>query len=331
MSQDFYNALGVKRNASDKEIRSAYRRLARKLHPDVNPGNQEASEQFKRANEAYQVLSDEKTRRDYDEFGENWRHAEQIRSSGMGGGFGRGRGRGRGAHFQQFDFSDLGDLGGFGSLGDLFRFGSGGGARGQAARSRQQQELDVQITLSEAFNGATRVISSQAPGACESCGGVGRRGSGVCAACGGSGVEVKPSRLEVKIPPGIDDGGRIRVRPNPGLQLTLRVRIRPDSRFTRRGNDLHVEVPVPYLDAILGGEAEVPTMTGRVALTVPSGSQNGRPIRLSGRGMPRLGGGDPGALVATLKVVLPESLDDEEKRMYERLRAMRDGHGNERE
>ena len=320
MAQDFYNTLGVGRDASEKDIRSAYRRLARKSHPDVNSGDAEAGERFKKINEAYQVLSDKKTRRDYDEFGENWRHAEQMRNFGGRG----GSRRGPGVHFQQFDLGDLGDSG-FGGLGDLFGFGARAGGPRQGAARRRAQEVETQITLAEAYSGATRLVSYQAARPCESCGGTGRRGSAVCAACRGAGMEVRPARLEVKIPAGIDDGGRIRVRPSPDVELALRVRVRPDSRFTRKGSDLHAEVSVPYLDAILGGEVEVPTMAGRVMLTIPAGSQNGRSFRLSGKGMPRLGGGAPGALVANLKVVLPESVDGEERELFERLRRMRDG------
>ena len=322
MAQDFYSTLGVGRNASQKDIRSAYRHLARKYHPDVNSGDPEAGERFKRINEAYQVLSDEKTRGDYDEFGDNWRHAEQARNFGARGGFGRRPG----VRFQQ---SDLGDLGGFADygFGDLFGFGSRAtGQRRGATRSRPQ-ETDVQITLAEAYSGATRLVSYEAASPCTSCGGTGRRGSAICAACRGAGAEVRPVRLEVKIPPGIDDGGRIRLRPAPDVELTLRARVRPDSRFRREGSDLHVEVPAPYLDVILGGEVEVPTMTGRVMLTVPPGSQNGRSFRLSGKGMPRLGGGAPGALVATLRVVLPQSVDGDEKELFEQLRRMQDGRG----
>jgi len=325
MAQDFYGTLGVRRNASPKDIRSAYRRLARKYHPDVNSGDIESGERFKRINEAYQVLSDEKTRRDYDEFGEDWRHAEQARDIGGRGGFGRRPG----ARAQHFDLGDLGGLGdlGFGGLGDLFGFGPRAtGQRRRSARSRAQ-ETDVQITLAEAHNGTTRVISYQAAEPCTSCGGTGRRGSAPCAACRGAGVQIRPARLEVKIPPGIDDGGRIRLRPAPDVELTLRVVVRPDARFKREGGDLHVEAPVPYLDAILGGEVEVPTMTGRVMLTIPPGSQNGASFRLSGKGMPRLGGGPPGALVATLKAVLPRSATGDEKELYEELRRMHDGEG----
>ena len=323
MAEDFYSTLGVGRNASQKDVRSAYRRLARKFHPDVNSGDAEAGERFKRINEAYQVLSDEKTRRDYDEFGENWRHAEQARNFGGRGPFGPRTG----PRVRHFDLGDLGGFGGLGDLGDLFGFGSrAAGPRPGRPRARAQ-ETDVQITLAEAFNGATRVVSYEAARPCDSCGGTGRRGSAVCAACRGAGAEVRPARLEVKIPPGIDDGGRIRVRPAPDVELSLRVRVRPDSRFRREGSDLHVEVSVPYLDAILGGEAEVPTMAGRVMLTIPPGSQNGASFRLSGKGMPRLGGGAPGALVATLKVVLPQSVGAEEGELFERLRRVREAEG----
>ena len=223
MADDLYRILGVKRDASEKDIRTAYRKLARRYHPDVNPGDESAQERFKRINEAYQVLSDDKARKDYDEFGDNWRHADQIRNAGGQVRFGRGRG-------SRFDWEDLGDpgAGGFRSFGgftDLFDFAAAaGGPRGQA----EVREVGVEVSLAEAYRGTTRIISTQGAEPCSSCGGSGRRGSTACAVCRGVGLESRQRKLEVKIPAGIDDGHRVRVRPAEGVELSLHVTVRPD-------------------------------------------------------------------------------------------------------
>lgn len=313
MQQDYYETLGVRRGTSSKEIRDAYRRLARRYHPDVNPGDAESEEQFKRINEAHEVLSDEERRADYDEFGEKWRHAEQIRQAQQHGGFrfeSGGFAGGRGPH-----------VGGLGDILSRFGFRDGGGSEG-VRRARASQEVAVDITLEEAYSGTIRNVSYSRDEACPSCGGAGYRDGGTCGTCHGAGYVRSPVRLEVKIPAGIDDGGRIRLRPDSETEISLRVRVRPDRRFERKGPDLHSEVRVPYTDAILGGEVEVPTMNGRVALTIPPGTQNGKTFRLVGKGMPRMGGGPHGTLFAKLAADLPTDLSDEERELFEKLREM---------
>ncbi len=317
MPVDFYDTLGVPKDAPEKEIRAAYRRLARKLHPDVNPGNKDASERFKKINEAYEVLSDVKTRKDFDEYGPNWKHAEDLRKAGTRPGeanfndaeAGPG-GPGQGGRYSgydprtgtRFEYFSSGAPGGA-DLGDIFDvFGGGSGNRGNGGRAQQRsQELEVEVSLDEAYRGTTRLLHVE-------------RGRG------------RPSRLEVKVPAGISDGGRVRIRPDSGPEIDLIVKVQPDPRFRREGADLYADVPVPVHDLALGGEAEVPTMTGRVALKIPAGTQNGRIFRLTGKGMPRLGTpSGHGDIFATVSALLPEPLTDEERQLFERLRDIRKG------
>lgn len=282
MALDFYSVLGVPTDAPEKEIRAAYRRLARKFHPDVNPGNKEAVERFKKINEAYEVLSDVKTRKDFDEYGPNWKHAGDLRKAGV----------------RQREANSIGA-----DMGDMFDvFGGGAGNRWPGGRVQQPaQELEVEVSLDEAFTGTTRLIHVE-------------RGRG------------RLSRLEVKVPAGIGDGGRVRIRPDNSPEIELVVKVQPDPRFRRIGADLYADVPVPLHDLALGGETEVPTMTGRVALKIPAGTQSGRVFRLTGKGMPKLGTPSiHGDILATLGALLPDPLTDEERKLFERLRDIRNG------
>lgn len=285
MAQDYYSVLGVPRDATDKEIKTAYRKLARELHPDINPGNPGAAQRFKRVNEAYDVLGDRKKRKDYDEFGENWKHADELRKAGAAGFTGRGGGFGSGAPF-----------GGGASFFDLFTSGNGGGSPfdGFGGNMRSTSEGSIEVTLEEAFHGATRRMSLSGP----------------------SGTRT----LEVTIPAGIRDGGKIRLNPDARTELILKVKVLPSRKFTRTGDDLVAEVPVSYIDAVLGGEAQVETMTGRIALTIPPGTQNERSFRIPGKGMPKRGSGAFGDLIAKVKVRLPEKVTDEHRRLFEQLR-----------
>lgn len=298
MADSYYQVLGVPKDAGEKDIRSAYRRLARKFHPDVNPGSASASDRFKKINEAYEVLSNAQTRKDYDEFGPDWKHAGDLRSAGVGAGGGRPqdfgffsrRRPGEGGVVDLFEIFNLGQAG----------FGQPGGHAGGRA-SAPAHELQVEVTLEEAYSGTSRLVTVD-------------RARG------------RPARLEVKVPAGIADGGRVRIRPEGGPELQLRVSVQSDRRFRRDGADLHVDVPVLLADLMLGGEAEAPTMTGRIALKIPAGTQNGRHFRIAGKGMPKLGTPSQfGDLYATVKVVLPEALSDEERRLFERLRELQQG------
>lgn len=297
--RDYYDVLGVKRGGSEKEIRQAYRRLARKHHPDLNPNDKGAEAEFKQISEAYEVLSDAEKRQKYDQYGHDWEILTGPGASARG--FQGGRG-----------FVDLEDLFGGASNGqgfggmfdDLFRRGG----RGRAAVPGQDIEQPVTISLEEAYLGTTRVLSV---------------GAG----------EGQARRIEVRIPPGVREGARVRVASEgaPGFfggpkgDLYLVVSIDHHKTFQREGDDLRVSVPVPLHLAVLGGEAEVPTLRGsKLALRIPPETQNGRRIRLRGQGMPRLGTASHGDLYAEVTVVLPTNLNDEERALFERLAELRE-------
>lgn len=319
MARDYYEILGVPRNASDKEIRQAYRRLARKYHPDVNPGDKAAEEKFKEINAAYEVLSDPEKRRKYDKYGDRWQYADQIEEMQRRAGA-RGFRFGEGAPFE-FDLGDLGDLG-LGSIFDLFR-------RGRRARPADLT-YSVEVTLQEAYTGATRLLQLTAQEPCATCGGAGEIARALCHVCQGAGVIERTRRLEVKIPPGVRDGSRVRIAGEGQAgadgrrgDLYLLVSIRPDPRFTRKGDDLEQTVSVPFTDLVLGGEVQVPTVTGRVALKIPPLTQNGRVFRLRGLGMPHLENPQTkGDMYVKVVAKLPERLDEREKALFEELKAL---------
>ena len=324
--KDYYKILGVKPDASEKEIKSAFRRLARKYHPDVNPNDPKAEERFKEINEAYEVLSDPEKRRKYDQMRqqyEAWQRAGRPggtfdwgrwATGGMGGAGGYGPGRVHVEYVSPEDFGHFqdifGDLGGLGGFSDFFEMFFGGGGRPRAQTRRQPRprkgrdiEQPLQVTLEEAFHGGTRRI---------------RWDDG--------------STIEVRIPRGIDTGKRIRVRGKgmpgeaggePG-DLYLKVEVLPHPVFERRGDDLYVKVPVDVYTAVLGGEVAVPTIEGkRVMLKIPPGTQNGKVFRLRGLGMPKLRKPDQrGDLYAEVEVRVPTQLSEEEKRLFEQLRAL---------
>ncbi|MCC7364981.1 MAG: DnaJ domain-containing protein [Dehalococcoidia bacterium] len=323
MPKNLYDVLGVPRTAADKEIRSAYRKLARKYHPDVTPNDRAAEARFKEITAAFEVLSDDDKRKKYDKYGDRWEQADQIEEmQRRGGGFGRAPGNG-------YTFEQGAGFGDFGSIFDnLFRRERGGPRSQPASRRGQDVETPVEVSLEEAFRGTTRVVRLQSPEPCGTCGGSGDVAGATCHACGGIGQLTKDRRLEVKVPAGVKTGSRVRIanegRPGVGggssgdLYLVVTVQAHP--RFERKGDDLYADVTVPYVDAVLGGEVEVPTVEGRVALRVPELTQNGRQVRLAGKGMPVLGGSARGDLYARIRVQLPERLTDEERKHFEALR-----------
>jgi DnaJ-class molecular chaperone len=329
MAQDFYATLGVKRDASEKEIRSAYRKLARKHHPDVNPGDKVAEARFKEINEAYEVLSDADKRRKYDKYGDKWEYADQIEEAQRQRGQRFRYGTTGNGDFQQFEVDDLGDLGGVFSQ----FFGRGGGRTATGARTMPRRGSDVQqpvdVTLEEAYHGTTRTLEMLVQEPCPTCGGSGEIAGATCHTCQGYGEVQRPRRLEVKIPAGVATGSKVRIAKEgqPGMgggakgDLILVVTVRPHPRFERKADDLHEEIEVPLTTAVLGGEAEVPTMTARVMLKIPPLTQNGRVFKLSGLGMPRLNKEGKGDLHARVRVRLPERLDDKQRELFEELRS----------
>jgi len=322
--KDYYQILGVSRNASEKEIKQAYRRLARKHHPDLNPGDKSAEAKFKEINAAYEVLSNPEKRKKYDQFGEQWEYAEQFAKSGgqerVRWDFGKG-----GTTFEYGDLSGFGDI--FSSL-----FGDSGiGSRVRGPRHGQDIESTIEVNLEEAYHGSTRVVQLQIEEPCTACGGTGRVGNRVCTICNGAGGKVNPKRLEVKIPAGVRDGSRIRIAGEgvPGRaggkkgDLYLVAKVLPHKLFERKGDDLYTEVSVPLATIMLGGEVRLPTLKGNLSLKIPPETQNGRVFRMAGKGMPQLGDSKYGNMFAKVKVVLPTNLTEEEKKLFERLRSLR--------
>jgi DnaJ-class molecular chaperone len=289
---NYYEILGVPRNASEKDVRQAYRRMAREYHPDVNRGDKSAEERFKKINEANSVLSDPDKRRRYDRYGDNWEHSDQIEEA-------EARAR-RGGTFRWF---------GDGSDDPFVTFGDGRGAifdqvfadLGRGTRRSAGAEYAVSVTLEEANRGTTRLLELP-----------------------------RERRLEVKIPPGVDNGSRVHVAAETGQRggIYLVISVQAHPRFQRQGRDLYSEVEVALEDAVLGGEITVPTLAGKVALTIPPETQNGQRFRLAGQGMPGLN--DPsqrGDLYATVKVKLPTGLNQEQRALFLRLKESRTGKG----
>jgi curved DNA-binding protein len=296
--KDYYQILGVSRSASADEIRKAYRKLAMQYHPDHNPGDRQAEERFKEINEAYQVLNDLQKRAHYDRVGSAYSNWQQR---GGQGGFDWGRWAGNAPGGTRVDYGDLSDL--FGVEGGLFSeffrtiFGGGGmGAAGTASRGNPASrgapayQQQVEIGLEDAFNGATLQI--QADG----------------------------KRKQVRIPPGVRTGSKVRVAgagPS-GTDLYLIVQVKENQKFERKGNNLHTSTKVSVFTAILGGEAEVETLTGKVKLTIPPGTQPEQVFRVAGRGMPNIKSPDTkGDLFVRLKVEIPRYLSSKQREFLE--------------
>ena len=326
---DYYALLGVGRGASSKETQAAYRRLARKYHPDVTGGDKEAEERFKAVTEAYHVLSDDTKRAAYDKWGDQWMHAEQLEKLQREGGLGAPGGFRFefGSDGRPFDAGELfEDLGGGGGVFDrLFgRRGAQGPRRGQDMHQR------VTVSLAEAFQGTTRNVQLQSQEPCPACAGSGRIGSATCHACQGQGRQPAGKRLEVQIPAGVEDGTRIRLRGQGGPgsaggppgDVVLLIALAEDPRFERRGAALHSELAVPLTTAVLGGEVPVATLSGAVVLRIPEGTQNGRVFRLTGHGMPIMPGDQRGDLFVKVRVQLPEQLNEEARRLFGQLREL---------
>jgi molecular chaperone DnaJ len=348
--RDYYEVLGVERDAPESDIKKAYRRLAMKYHPDRNPDDEDADAKFKEASEAYEILADAEKRAAYDRFG----HAGVDPQSGMGGG-----GFGGASSFSDI-FSDV--------FGDIFGGGRGPGGRSRGADLQYTLELD----LEQAVRGETASIriptlvacstcdgdgaaEGSSPQPCIECAGAGQvrvsqgfftlqqtcprcRGRGQiisdpCRDCGGRGVEEETRTLSVKVPPGVDTGDRIRLagegeagaNGGPTGDLYVQIAVREHPLFTREGRHLYCEVPISFPDAALGGELEVPTLDGRVKLKIPAETQSGRLFRMRGKGVRPVRGGEPGDLLCRVVVETPVKLDSEQKELLERFRETLEG------
>jgi molecular chaperone DnaJ len=357
--RDYYEVIGVKRSVTDKEIKKAYRRLAREFHPDLNPGNKEAERRFKEISEAYHVLSTPDLRKKYDQFG----HRAFEAGGGPGAGF-------DGFEFRNFDPRDFGSGKG-GGIGDLFEnlFGQRRETQTSSATRGQDLQYTMEISFEDAARGVTTPItitrsdscsdcdgSGQRPSTrrqtCPDCGGSGQRsgnlgffglgqtcprcdGKGVitlepCSRCHGRGTMPTTERINVKIPPGVDTGSKIRVagkgeagRKGGALgDLYIVTKVRPHPLYERKGDNLYIELPITVTEAALGASIEVQALDGQVVMKVPPGTQSGQTFRLSGKGMPHLKGEGRGDQFVRVKIVLPRNLDERSQQLlrdFERL------------
>jgi molecular chaperone DnaJ len=353
--QDYYEVLGVPRKASVKDIRTAFRKLARKYHPDLNPGDKAAEEKFKEIQEAYDVLSDSKKRQMYDQYGF---YSENLPPGGYPGGHEGTAEPGVNFDFGGFDFSGgTGGAGGGTSFRDLFSQFFGG--RGGVATEPEHEpggdlEYQIEIDFWDAVRGAVKKLSITRMDACETCHGTGAVGSPqtcptchgtgsvqqaagkmrfnvpctrcggtgklrtACRTCGGEGRVRRTETIDVRIPAGVANGGRVRVpgKGNAGTMgappgdLYLRVMVRPHPFFERRGNDLYTKVPVTVAEATLGAKIEVPTMDGRALVRIPPGTNSGKTLRLKEKGVPNARNGTRGDQYVEIQVVVPQPTDE---------------------
>lgn len=358
--KDYYAALGVAKDASDAEIRKAYRKLARDLHPDARPGDKQAEERFKEVSEAYAVLSNSEKRREYDQV------REQLSAGGFAAGFGGFRAPGGGyrtAGGGGFESFDLGDL-----FGEAFR--SAGTRRQAAGRRGRDLETTLNLSFEDAMAGVTTTLrvtghapcsncggSGAKPGThpipcptcggagsiahdqglfsfsepCPNCGGSGRKIPIPCAKCEGTGVEIRPREIRTRVPAGVKDGARIRLKgkgePGPGGgpagDLFVNVRVAPHDVFGRRGEHVTITVPITFSEAALGTKLTVPTLDGAVTLRIPAGTESGRTFRVRGKGAPTPNG-ERGDLLVTVEVAIPRKLNRNQRKLLEDFAATED-------
>jgi DnaJ-class molecular chaperone len=337
--KDYYAILGVPKGAPEKDIKSAYRKLARKWHPDANPDNaHQAEEKFKDIQEAYEVLGDPEKRKKYDVLGSDWqraaREADQQRSYRQA----------QGADFGGFGgFSGAGGPGGpggasgFSDFFDMFFSGIGrpraGGAAGGSLQRGEDLESTIELALHDAYEGGRKSVTLQVEDACPRCHGTGTDRNRVCPQCHGIGRVRETKRFDVTIPRGVRDGQRIRLAGQgasgpgggPRGDLYLVVHLANDERYERKGDDLYLDLPVSIYDLILGAEVRVPTMNGDVTMTIPAGTQNNKMLRLSGKGMPKLKDAGYGDEYVRLIGQLPTNLTDKEQKLFHELAGIRNG------
>ena len=355
--RDYYEVLGVQKNASDQEIKKAYRKLAKENHPDLNPGNKEAEARFKEINEAYEILSDGDKRSRYDQFG----------FAGVDPNYGAG-GFGGGGFEGGFDFGDLGDI-----FGSFFGGGFGGGARTRNGPQRGESlRMGVTVSFEEAAFGCEREVTVErveqcetckgtgaAPGTspetctacggtgtvqqrrqtpmgvfattgpCPKCGGKGKIVTSPCKDCGGTGQVRKKKTIKISVPAGIDDGQIISLRGQgnagknggPAGDLQIVVTVRPHQLFRREGTDVFCDAPITFTQAVLGGELEIPTIDGKVKYDIPEGTQTGSTFRLRGKGIPSVNGRGRGDQYVTVYIETPRNLNREQKEALKKFSA----------
>jgi DnaJ-class molecular chaperone len=319
--KNYYAILGVPENAKEEEIKKAFRRLAKKHHPDFNPGDKSAETRFKEINEANEVLSDKKKREEYD----------AIRSGAFSGGFRRegpygGAGGfgfepgGRVYHTETVDFDEI--------FGDLLRGGRGGFAQGAQGRDLH---VEVAVEFLDLAQGTVREIRYLRPRACTSCGGTGRSGRKACPQCQGVGTVQQEEKIKVKIPAGAQDGSKIRVAgkgeetaPGRSGDLVITLRMIPHPYFRREGNDILLDVPIHYSEAVKGAKISIPTIDGPVMMSIPPGSSSGRKLRLRGKGVPAPGTTTRGDQYVVLHVAVPATRSEEFHKLVEKIAPFED-------
>jgi len=327
MANDFYALLGVDRRADEKTIKSAYRKLARKYHPDVNPGDKQAEAKFKEISNAYEVLGDAEKRKLYDKYGAQWEDAQRLKEQGYDPGPGGSGGSGG------FDFSDVGGGGGFSTIFE--QFFNQGRAAPQSDRPKSAQpkdiELEVKVSLEEIDGGSRRILTYQSQDACKTCEGTGyvrARSSQLerCPTCGGLATLAAQRKVEVKIPLGIASGQKLRV-PGGGSRgangrsgdLYVLVAESEHPKFKRIGGDLETEVDVPLAKALLGGEIEVETLRGTVMMKISQCTQSGQRFRLSNQGISKLKSADRGSLTVKIKISMPKIMSPKVREFAEAM------------
>jgi len=343
-TKDYYEVLGVKRDASQEDIKRAYRKLARKYHPDLNPGDKTAEQKFKELNEAYEVLSDPKKKAEYDQFG---------RSPFEGGpGF---------EGFRNYGFGDVFDFG----VGDIFSDVFGRRARPEASKG-PDIVTGLELSLEEAFSGVTKTIifkreatcricnGSGAESAvvcdvckgtgnlktakgffrmsqpCHNCGGTGKKITKICSACGGRGKVLQTETVRAKIPAGVDTGSRVRIKGmggagevgGPAGDLHIEISVRQHRLFKRKGDDLYLDLPVTFTEAALGAKIEVPTLDGITVMTLPPGTQGGQRLKLSGKGFPSPKTGTRGNQYVNIKIVVPKNITNKAKEALREIESL---------
>jgi DnaJ-class molecular chaperone len=330
--KDYYEVLGVSRTATEDDIKKSFRKLARQFHPDVAKNKKSAEEKFKEINEAYEVLGDPAKRKKYDELGPNWKQGAEFRPPpGWQQEFRQGRPftRGQPGRGEDFEF----EFGGSTGFSDFFEQlfgarsrGGGGFAPGDFAECGRDVEGDIMVTLHEAMNGSVRSVTLRRAVACENCGGTGEKGPVVCPVCRGSGQVMKSETHQVKIPPGVTNGQRLRVpgRGEAGANggtagdLYLRVSLAKHPDFDVEDHNLVYEAEIAPWEAVLGANISVPTLTGSVNIKIPPGTQNGTKLRVRGRGLPQRSG-PGGDLIVLALISVPEKITEEERKLWQQL------------
>ena len=318
--KDYYEVLGIKRDATDSQVRQAFRKLARKYHPDVNPGNEAAEEKFKEINEAYEVLSDIEKRKRYDRLGPNWKNGSEFTPPPEWGRV-------------KVEYSGFEEPSGGGGFSDFFEFLFGGGKSSGQEQSRRSKpskgkdiETEMALSLENAHRGGRHRITIQDTRNCPACRGTGNTGGVICKSCRGAGRVLNPKTIDVNIPPGARDGSVIKVSKHghrgsgggePG-DLYIKLKIDSHIIFAVSGDDITAEVPIAPWEAMFGATIEAPSIEGKIELKIPAGTQGGQKLRLRGQGL-NIRGGGRGDQYVKLKIVVPSSPTEKEKRLFKEL------------